>query len=211
MNRYLVTLSLLALAVAPGCSSTHYGNPSDTETINVDWGSTDLQMTSQKMVKSLLEAPQLAYLADPNKGQDQRIRVYMGGVKNETKEHINTASITDLVRTDLFSSGKFRFVGDAQAQQEVSDQVHFQTEAGKVDPAQVKKFGKQLGAEVVIYGTLSSIEKQQGRSIESGGSKLENTYYLFILNCVNVETNEIIWTDKQEITKTQRTGLFGSR
>lgn len=209
MNRHLLPLSFLALALGPGCSSTHYGNPQDTETINIDWGSTDLQVTSQKMVKSLLEAPQLSYFADPAKGQDQRIRVYMGGVKNETKEHIDTAAITDLVRTDLFSSGKFRFVGDPHAQQEVSDQVKFQTESGKVDPTQIKNFGKQLGAEVVLYGSLRSIEKKQGRSLESGGSKLENTYYLFILNCVNVETNEIIWTDKQEITKTQRTGLFG--
>ena len=209
MNRYLLTLSLLTLAVAPGCSSTRYGNPSDPETMNVDWGSTDLQMTTQKMVKSLLEAPQLAYLADPNKGQDQRIRLYMGGVKNATSEHIDTTAITDLIKTDLFSSGKFRFVGGEHAQQEVSDQVKFQTEAGKVDPAQVKQFGKQLGAEIVIYGSLRSIEKKTGRSIESGGVKTENTYYLLILDCVNVESNEIIWTDKQEITKTQRTGLFG--
>jgi hypothetical protein len=211
MNRYLITLSLLFFAVAPGCSSTRYGNPNDPETINVDWGSTDLQTTTQKMVKSLLEAPQLAYLADPSKGQDQRIRLYMGGVKNETSEHIDTGAITDLIRTDVFGSGKFRFVGDPHAQQEVSDQVKFQTEAGKVDPAQVKRFGKQLGAEVVIYGSLRSIEKTKGRSIESGGVKTENTYYLLILNCVNVESNEIVWTDKQEITKTQRTGLLGAR
>jgi len=209
MNRTFITLSLLGLAIASGCSSTRYGDPKDPETINVNWGATDLQMTTGKMVKSLLEAPQLAYLSDPSKGQDQRIRLYMGGVKNATSEHIDTSAITDLIKTDLFSSGKFRFVGGEHAQQEVSDQVKFQTEAGKVDPAQVKQFGKQVGAEVVIYGSLRSIEKEKGRSIESGGVKTENTYYLLILDCVNVETNEIIWTDKQEISKTQRTGLLG--
>src|SRR5262249_4518665 len=71
MNRHLLTLSLLFLAA--GCSSTQYGDPKDPETLNVDWGSTDLQITTGKMVKSLLEAPQLAYMADPSKGQDQRI------------------------------------------------------------------------------------------------------------------------------------------
>lgn len=209
MNRHLLTLSLLVPLAISGCSSTQYGDPKDPETINVDWGSTDLQSTTGKMVKSLLEAPQLAYLADPNKGQDQRIRLYMGGIKNATSEHIDTSAITDLIKTDLFNCGKFRFVGGEHAQQEVSDQVKFQTEAGKVDPAQVKQFGKQLGAEVVIYGSLRSIEKKSGRSIESGGVRTENTYYLLILDCVNVETNEIIWTDKQELSKTQRTGLFG--
>jgi uncharacterized protein (TIGR02722 family) len=162
------------------------------------------------MVKSLLQAPQLAYLADEKKGQDQRIRLYMGGVRNETSEHIDTAAITDLVRTDLFSSNKFRFVGDAQAQKEVSDQVTFQNESGKVDPAMIKKFGKQLGADVVLYGSLRSIEMKKGRSLETGGIKTEDVYYLLILNCVNVETNELIWTEKGEIRKTQKTGVFGS-
>ena len=211
MKPFHTLITLLLLAVASSCSSTRYGDPNAPETINVDWGSTDLQTTSQKMVKSLLEAPQLAYLADPSKGQDQRVRLYMGGVRNETSEHIDTAAITDLVRTDLFNSGKFRFVGDPHGQQEVSDQVKFQTESGKVDPAQIMKFGKQLGAEVVLYGSLRSIEKTKGRSIESGGLKTENTYYLLVMNCVNVETNEIVWTDKAEITKTQKTGLFGAR
>ncbi len=210
MKLSLLSLCLLGALLAPSCSSTRYGDASAQETVNIDWGSTDLQTLSGKMVQSLLQAPQLAYLADANKGQDQRIRLYMGGVRNETSEHIDTAAITDLVRTDLFSSNKFRFVGDAQAQKEVSDQVTFQNESGKVDPAMIKKFGKQLGADVVLYGSLRSIEKKKGRSLESGGLKTEDVYYLLILNCVNVETNELIWTDKGEIRKTQKTGIFGS-
>jgi len=117
--------------------------------------------------------------------------------------------VTDKIRTHLFSSGKFRFVGDPQAQQEVSDQVKFQTEEGKVDPTQVKHFGKQVGAEVVIYGSLRSIEKKKGRSIESGGVKTEYVYYLLTLSCVNVETNEIVWTNEKELAKTQRSGMLG--
>jgi PBP1b-binding outer membrane lipoprotein LpoB len=74
----------------------------------------------------------------------------------------------------------------------------------------IKKFGKQLGADVVLYGSLRSIEKKKGRSLETGGIKTEDVYYLLILNCVNVETNELIWTEKGEIRKTQKTGVFGS-
>jgi uncharacterized protein (TIGR02722 family) len=210
MKSILIPVCLIGAFLAPSCSSTRYGDASAQETVNIDWGSTDLQTLSGKMVKSLLQAPQLAYLADEKKGQDQRIRLYMGGVRNETSEHIDTAAITDLVRTDLFSSNKFRFVGDAQAQKEVSDQVTFQNESGKVDPAMIKKFGKQLGADVVLYGSLRSIEKKKGRSLETGGIKTEDVYYLLILNCVNVETNELIWTEKGEIRKTQKTGVFGS-
>jgi uncharacterized protein (TIGR02722 family) len=202
---------LAALIAAAGCSSVRYGDPESVETINVDWGSTDLQTLSKKMVTSLLDTPQLAYMNTPGKGDDMRIIAYMGGVQNETSEHINTDALTDSIRTELLQSGKFRFTADTAGQDEIGDQIRFQQESGRVNPEMAKKFGKQLGADVVLYGALRSIEKKQGRSLESGGTKTEDTYYQFVLNCVNLESGEIIWSDKGDIRKTSKTGLFGSR
>src|SRR6185503_10916101 len=108
-------------------------------------------------------------------------------------------------------SGKFRFVADKVGQEELGDQIRFQQESGRVNPEMAKQFGKQLGADVVLYGTLMSIEKKKGRSLESGGAKTEDTYYQFVLNCVNLESGEIIWSDKDQIRKTGKTGLFGAR
>jgi uncharacterized protein (TIGR02722 family) len=211
MNRMPKTLALLTLALAAGCSSTHYSDPKDTETINVDWGSTDLQTFSSKMVQSLKDSPSLAYFDRAGKGADKRVIGYMGGIKNSTSEHIDTTAVSDAIRTDLIQSGKFRFVVDTAGQQEIGDQVHFQQDSGRVDPKEAMAFGKQHGAEVIIYGVLRSIEKHKGRSLESGGTKTEDTYYQFVLNAANVETGEIIWSDKGEIRKTEKTGLFGSR
>ena len=211
MNRFALTLALLPLAAAASCSSTRYGDPEEVETINVDWGSTDLQTFSAKMVASLKDSPALAYLDREEKGPDKRIITYMGGIRNETSEHIDTTAVSDAIRTDLIQSGRFRFVVDKAGQAEIGEQVDFQQESGRVNPKMAMEFGKQLGAEVVIYGTLRSIEKKKGRSLESGGSKLEDTYYQFVLNAANVETGEIIWSDRGEIRKAQRTGLFGSR
>lgn len=204
-------LALIAtLFASSACSSVRYGDAESVETVNIDWGSTDLQTFSKTMVGSLLESPQLAYMKAPGKGDDMRVIAYMGGVRNETSEHINTEAITDSIRTELLQSGKFRFVADQVGQTEIGDQIRFQQESGRVNPEMAKKFGKQLGADVTIYGALRSIEKRKGRSLESGGSKTEDTYYQFVLNCVNLETGEIIWSDKGEIRKTAKTGLFGS-
>jgi penicillin-binding protein activator len=209
MKSYLAPAFLLLYAAFAGCSSTRYGDPEGVETVNADWGSTDLQIFSKKMVQSLIDAPELAYLSGPAKGSDQRIIAYMGGVRNETSEHINTEAVTDSIRTELLQSRRFRFVADPHGQDEVGEQVRFQQDSGRVNPEMAKKFGKQLGADVVIYGALRSIEKRKGRSLESAGTKLEDVYYQFVLNCVNLETGEIIWSDKGEIRKTQRTGAFG--
>ncbi|MFO1010928.1 MAG: penicillin-binding protein activator LpoB [Planctomycetota bacterium] len=207
--KQLALTALIVPLVLGSCSSTRYGDPKGVETVNIDWGSTDLQTFSEKMVKSLLEAPQLAYLNTSGKGDDKRIIAYMGGVRNDTSEHINLEAVTDSIRTELIRSSKFRFVADTKGQNEIGDQVRFQNESGRVNPEMAKKFGKQLGADVVLYGTLSSIEKKKGRSIESAGTKTEDVYYQFVLNCVNIETGEIIWSDKGDIRKTQKTGIFG--
>ncbi len=208
MSRALV---LLTLAAVSGCSSTRYGDPKDTETTNVDWGSTDLQTMSGKMVESLKSSPSLAYFDRHDKGEDKRVICFMGGIRNETSEHVNTAAVGDVIRTDLFQSGRFRFVADKSGQEEIGEQVHFQQESGRFDSKRAMEFGKQIGAEVVVYGALTSIDKKKGRSIESGGLKTEDNFLMLVLNAANVETGEIIWSDKSEIRKTQKTGLFGAR
>jgi uncharacterized protein (TIGR02722 family) len=206
----ILQLCLVATLACASCSSVRYGDPEATETVNIDWGSTDLQTFSKKMVQSLLDSPQLAYLNAPGKGDDMRLIMYMGGISNETSEHINTAAISDAIRTEVMSSGRFRFVADQAGQDEIGEQIRFQQESGRVNPEMIKRFGKQLGADVTLYGALRSIEKKKSRSIESGGQKTEDLYYQFVLNCVNLETGEYIWSEKGEIRKTAKTGLFGS-
>jgi uncharacterized protein (TIGR02722 family) len=203
------TLLLLALAVPAACSSTKYGDPKDTETVDVDWGSTDLQTMSGKMVESLKNSPSLAYFDRPGKGEDKRVICYMGGIRNETTEHINTGAVGDVIRTDLLQTGRFRFAADKAGQEEIGEQVQFQNESGRYDPKGIMQFGKQIGAEIVVYGKLSSIDKKKSRSLEAGLSRYEDKYFLLVLNAVNVETGEIIWSEKSEIRKTQRTGPFG--
>ena len=211
MIRTIRTMSFLGLlAVAASCSSTSYGDPHDTETVNVDWGSTDIQTMTAKMTESLKNSPNLAYFDRANKGEDKRVILYMGRVQNSTSEHIDTGALTDVIRTDLLNTGRFKFVADKPAQEEIGEQVHFQQESGRFDPSRVMAFGKQIGCEVIVEGNLRSIEKKKGRSLESGGSKFEDTYYLFTLNAWNIETGELMWSDKGEIRKSQRTGLFGS-
>lgn len=203
-------LVAVALLVGAGCSSTRYKDPDDPETIDVDWGSTDLQTFSEHMTDSLLASPNLSYLERPNKGSDLRVIAVMGGVVNETDEHVNTEMITRNIRDALLESGKFRFVAGDMGQSEIAKQVRFQQGSGAVDPARAIAFGKQLGAEVVIYGSLASISKRKGRSLESLGGKTKDVYYQFVLNAVNVETGEILWSDSEDLRKTQVVSLFGS-
>jgi uncharacterized protein (TIGR02722 family) len=207
MNKLTVLSLLLACAA---CSSVAYDDPDKVETLNIDFGSTDLQTLAGNMVDSLIQSPQLNYIKhDYDDKGDQRIVTVMGGVENRTSEHIDTQSITDKMQVKLLNSGKFRFVAAEQGQSEIEKQVSFQQGSGRVEAEKAREFGKQFGADVVVYGSLRSIEKEKDRSIESGGTKKDDVYYQFVLNCVNIDTGEIIWAEEAELRKTAKTGIFG--
>ena len=199
---------LLPLLLA-GCSSVDYDDPGRVETLTIDYGSTDLQTLAGEMVNSLVSDQALNYLENSGKGDDKRIIVYTGSVENRTSEHIDTQGITDKIQTQLLKSGKFRFVAEKSGQAEIEEQVRFQQETGRVREDMLRQFGKQLGADVILYGTLRSIDKKKGGSLESGGTKKEDVYYQFVLKCVNIDTAEILWQEESELRKTARTGFFG--
>jgi uncharacterized protein (TIGR02722 family) len=205
-------LARFALALVPAafaaCSSVKYDDPAKTETLTIDYGSTDLQTLSGEMTESLLAAPALNYLDASGKGDDKRVIVYFGGIENRTAEHIDTQGISDKIQTQLLKSGKFRFMADDAGQAEIDKQLRFH-ETGMVREDMLRERGKQLGADTILYGTLRSIEKGRSRSIESGGVKKEDVYYQFVLKCVNIDTAEILWQEEAELRKTERRGMFG--
>ena len=204
-----ITFVLVSTLCAAACSSIGYEDPGKTETINIDYGSTDLQTLAGGMVEGLVSSPQLNYLENPGKGDDKRVIVYVGDVENRTSEHIDTQAITDKIETQLLKSGKFRFVAADAGQEEIGEQVRFQQSSGRVREDMMRSFGQQLGADVILYGTLRSIEKRKGSSVESGGTRKQDVYYQFVLRCVNIDTAETIWIDEKELRKTERTGFFG--
>ena len=58
MKRELCLCLGVAALLASGCSTeVSYGDAKETETVTVDYGSTDLQSLSGKMVQSLIDSP----------------------------------------------------------------------------------------------------------------------------------------------------------
>jgi uncharacterized protein (TIGR02722 family) len=210
MKNLSIAFSLASVLALGACSSIGYDDPDKVETVNLDFGSTDLQSMADTMVQSLLSSPGLQYLDQAGKGDDKRIVLFTGNVNNRTSEHIDTSSITDSIRTALLKSGRFRIAASNQAQDELGSQVRFQMESGRVNPDLIRTFGKQIGADAVMYGNLRSIEKERQRSLESAGKKTDDVYYKLTLEVVNIETSEVVWMEEKEIRKSKKTGLFGS-
>jgi len=181
---FLLTIVVLAVSLSACGTKVQYGDPTAVETLTVDFGSTDLQSIAEKMVQSLLSAPVIQ--------ERNRPVLQVATVKNKTNEHIDTKAITDKIRTTLINSGKVEFTA-AEIRQEVLDELEYQRESGYVDPETRKPVGKQVGADFLLAGEISSINKQKDDT--------KDVYYKITLNLVDLETGLISWAEEKEIRK----------
>ncbi len=198
MKGMILTLcsAALCMTLLSGCATkVSYGDAAEVETVTADFGSTDLQQIATKMVESLLSYPPMVELT-----RQRRPVIFVDRIKNKTTEHIDTESITDTITTRLLRSGKFRFV-DMSKVEAVRKQLEFQHGSGMVNPETAVRTGRQIGAEYMLYGNLSSIVKKRG------GTK--DVYYKFTLKLMNLENGLIEWSDEKEIRKTRKRSLFG--
>ena len=177
------------------CSSTKYGDAQVSETINTDFGSTDLQSIATKLVDDLLTFPPIIHMTS-----DRRPIIFVDVIKNKTTEHIDMESITDTIQSKLLKSGKFSFV-DMSAVKQVQEQLNFQHNSGMVDDQKAIAVGKQIGAEFMLYGNFSSIVKKSGST--------KDVYYKFTLKLTNLKTGILEWSGEKEIRKTKARRWIG--
>jgi len=193
---YGVSLVVASLLLLQGCANkVAYQGATDVETTTIDFGSTDLQQIAAKMVDSVLSFPPIVQVTN-----ERRPVMFVDKIKNKTTEHIDTESITDSISNRILRSGKFRFV-DMTKVAEVSEQMAFQNKSGMVNQNTAAQVGRQIGAEYMMYGNLSSIVKKT--------NSVKDVYYKFTLKVMHLESGIIEWSDEKEIRKTREKSLFG--
>lgn len=193
LNKVLVTSGvILALSIVTGCTNksvVRYGDATAVETTDANFGSTDLQTVANQMTDSLITSPVVGTLT-----ANSRPIIFVERLKNKTSEHIDTESITDSISTKLLRSGKFRFV-DMSRVDAAREQLDFQQNSGMVDANKAMQFGRQVGAQYMLYGNLSSIVKSN--------KDMKDVYYKFTLRLMDLESGLVEWADETEIRKTK--------
>lgn len=188
----MYTVVSVALLTVAGCANKQvvsYGDATAVETTDISFGSTDLQKVAGDMTDSMVTSPVIGTLTANN-----RPVVFVERMKNKTSEHIDTESITDSISTKLLRSGKFRFV-DMGRVEAARAQLNFQNDGGMVDPNKALQFGKQIGAQYMLYGNISSI-------VKSNKDK-KDVYYKFTMRLMDLESGLVEWADETEIRKTK--------
>lgn len=193
MNKLVLATTIsLAIVALSGCTNksvVRYGDATAVETNDINFGSTDLQTVAGQMTDSLLLSPVVGTLT-----ANTRPIIFVESLKNKTSEHIDTESITDSISTKLLRSGKFRFV-DMGRVAAAREQMDFQHNSAMVDASKAIAFGKQVGAQYMLYGNLASI-------VKSNKDK-SDVYYKFTLRLMDLQSGLVEWADETEIRKTK--------
>ncbi len=191
MKRYISTIiaiaSVFTIASCGGKSvytKGKYIDPEEVKLLSDKFVEADLQMIADTLTNSLLSSDLVAE-------QSKRPAIIISLFTNGTDEHIDILSLTNNIRTDLLKSKQFRFLNE-RLRKKMAEEYEYQA-SGYVDPETAKMKGKQIGADWLVSGHISSIRQPVGKD--------EIVYYKTTLEVTDLETSEILWADEVELKK----------
>ncbi|HRH34458.1 MAG TPA: penicillin-binding protein activator LpoB [Catalimonadaceae bacterium] len=181
---------LLVASLFGGCAKKVVTriDPNQQVDLSGRWNDTDSKLTAEAMMKDVLSRP---WLTNFTKAKGKQPVVIVGIISNKTDEYIQPETFINDMQRELINSGMVRIVQNSVLREamrkERGDQQQFSS------PETAKKFGKELGADFMMFGTLINTPDQEG--------KRKLNVYQVDLTLADMETNELVWSGNKKIKK----------
>ena len=163
-------------------------DPSEQVELSGRWNDSDSRAVADQMISQLESSVRYKEYAS-SKGS--RPTIIVGMVRNKTSEHIDATNYIKKLEAAIFNSGLADIVesGDFRDKLRVErvDQRDF------ADPATVAEWGKETGADLMLFGEMSS------ETDVYHNQRVVN--YVTTLFLTDMESNQRIWYGQQEIKK----------
>ena len=187
---FIGTLVVLTIALINGCANRKITRVDPNETIDLSgrWNDSDSRLVSEEMNGDLLTS---AWIPRYLKANDKRPVVVVGLVENKSHEHINSETFIKDVEKAIIRDGNIRLVVAGEKRNELRKERAEQQDYAS--PETTKKWGKELGADFILQGTINSI-------VDSYKKQKVVTYQID-LQLTNIETNEVVWMGDKKIKK----------
>ena len=187
---FIGTLVVLTIALINGCANRKITRVDPNETIDLSgrWNDRDSRLVSEEMIGDLLTS---AWIPRYLKANDKRPVVVVGLVENKSHEHINSETFIKDVEKAIIRDGNIRLVVAGEKRNELRKERAEQQDYAS--PETTKKWGKELGADFILQGTINSI-------VDSYKKQKVVTYQID-LQLTNIETNEVVWMGDKKIKK----------
>jgi len=182
-------IAILTIVTLGGCSRTVKRIDPNTQTdLSGRWNDTDSRVTAQALIEKMFGNRWALVFEQQHK---KRPVIIVGLVNNKSHEHINVETfIRDLERA-IINDGSIRLVEAGANREELRRERASQQEFAS--PETAKRWGRELGADFILQGSVNSIVDGYGRN--------KAVYYQIDLLLNNLETNERVWMGEHKIKK----------
>lgn len=194
MKRIAITLfCLISALLISGCADRKVTRVDTAQVTDLSgrWNDTDSRLVSNEMITDLLTAKWIPIYEVQHPGK--RPVVIVGTVLNKSHEHIDAETfIKDLERA-IVNNGSVRLVQAGEKREELRNEREQQNQ-GYVLPETAKKWGRELGADFMLQGTINSIVDSY--------KKNKAVFYQIDMEMTDLESGEIVWMGSKKIKKT---------
>lgn len=192
MKTLLIILAVLLLVVACGGREVTRTDTDTVTDLSGYWNDTDARIVADSIVDQCLNG---RWFDTRSRSEDGRVQnlpvIVVGGVRNQSTEHINVDVFMSEIERALLNSGEFQIAAGGRERDEVrqerGDQSIF------ASPETAAEFGREIGADYVLTGTVNSIEDQEDDT--------RAIFYQVNLEMIDVETALKVWMGSTEIKK----------
>jgi penicillin-binding protein activator len=187
-------LSAAAMIGLTGCASENWKvkrvDPSAPTDVDYRFNDEDARQVLAAMSADCMSRPWIDTFMRENGGR-QPI-VFLGSIKNNTQDYINTQLYTTDLERELLNGGRVRVKAERDLRQELRDE---RLDTKYNDPATLKAVAKELNADFALVGFVNDNKQRSndGRTIVN--------YYQFDMQLINVETAEKVWIQTKPIKK----------
>ncbi|TAF63390.1 MAG: penicillin-binding protein activator LpoB [Cytophagales bacterium] len=191
--KYVGLLLFISISASCAAQKSKVTRVDATTTVDMSgrWNDVDSRLVAEEMITSSLNESWLRRFRELHDGA--KPVVIVGLIRNKTHEHIESETFINDMEREYIKAGLVRVVQHSifreKLREERADQQDF------ADPATQKKFGKELGADFMIVGSINSIVDQTSKG------KQQMIFYKVNLEITDLETNEIVWVGDKEIKK----------
>ncbi len=183
--------AMVMLTVISSCDTTKSVTRVDErEQIDLSgrWNDTDSRLVAQEMVADGLSR---AWLQDFVQAEGRKPAIIVGLVRNRSSEHIATETFINDIEREYINSGKVRLVQGGEFREELRAEKADQQNNASLET--VKRFGRELGADFIMQGSVNSITDENSRT--------KVMFYQVDMELTNIETNEKVWVGSKKIKK----------
>ncbi len=190
--KYLSLFFLLGLFTMTACvqqtRTVQRVDPNSQTDLSGRWNDTDSRLVSEEMVKDLVNRP---WRTEFMKANGRKPVIIVGIIVNKSHEHIEAETFIKDIQRELINAGTVKIVQHGVFREKLREERADQQQ--NASPATQKKWGRELGADYMMFGTINSIVDQLGKE--------KAVYYQIDLELAHLETNEISWIGSKKIKK----------